>query len=177
MLRLDITPYKSGVYREELHPAPDDLEFDFDVFDDIHGVSDVHIDAVLQAHRDRILVHLDVEADVELTCDRTLDRYDEPVEGSYSVLFGPPSLVGTDSDEYDEVRPLEPGDLEIDLTDVVRDTILLSVPQRKIAPGAESADIQMEFGVPDEPDDEVEEPVDPRWSKLKQLKSEGEDDE
>jgi uncharacterized protein len=170
MLHLDITPFKSGVHQVELAPDASDLEFDLQPFDDIHDISDVAVDITIQAHRDRLLLHLSIEAEAELTCDRTLERFTETVHGQYSVLYGPEQLVGTETDDYDEVRPLQRGDREIDITDVVRDTIMISIPQRKVAPGAEDRDITTAFGEPDNPED-VEEPVDPRWSELQKLKS------
>lgn len=173
MLRLDITPFKSGVHQVELDPDPADLEFDLEPFDDVHDVSDIYVDITIQAHRDRLLLHIDVEAEAELTCSRTLKTFEETVFGQYSVLFGPEELVGTETDDYDEVRPLSRGDREVDITDVVRDTIMIAIPQRKVAPGAEDEDIDMEFGAPDDPD-EAEEPVDPRWSELQKLKSDDE---
>jgi uncharacterized protein len=173
MLRLDITPFKSGVHQVELDPDPEDLEFDLEPFDDVHDISDIYVDITIQAHRDRLLLHIDVEAEAELTCSRTLKTFEETVFGQYSVLFGPEELVGTETDDYDEVRPLSRGDREVDITDVVRDTIMIAIPQRKVAPGAEEEDIAMEFGAPDDPD-EVEEPVDPRWSELQKLKSDDE---
>jgi len=71
------------------------------------------------------------------------------------------------------VRPLDPSDRELDLTDLVRDTILLSLPQRRVAPGAEDEPINREFGTADE---DEETPVDPRWSKLEELKDDPESD-
>lgn len=164
MLTVDITPFKSGIHHVELDPSADDVNLDPTSF------GDVHVEAELHCRRDRILVHLHASATAELTCDRTLRRYDQPLEGSYSVLFGPPSLQGQEGEEFDEVRPLSPTDREIDLTDVVRDTLLLAIPQRTVAPGADEEDIDMEFGAPADGEDEAEDDVDPRWSKLKELK-------
>jgi len=175
MLHLDITPFKSGVHRVELHPDPADLDFDLEPFDTIHAVSNPHVEIVIHAHRDRLLLHIDTEATVEMTCDRTLERFTEDIHGQYSVLFGPPQLVGEETDDYDEVRPLERGDRDVDITDIVRDTVMTAIPHRKVAPGAEEEDITVQFGAPGDPED-VEEPVDPRWSKLKELRSSGGDD-
>lgn len=163
MLTVDITPFSSGIHHIELTPSADDVGLDPATFDDIH------VDAVLQCHRDRILVKMQATATAELTCDRTLRPYDQPLDGSYNVLFGPPSMVGQDGEEFEEVRPLDPADREIDLTDVVRDTLLLAIPQRCIAPGAEEEAIDREFG-PDDPPEGEEEPIDPRWSELQKLK-------
>jgi len=164
MLTVDITPFSSGVHHIELDPSADDVGLDPSTFEDIH------VEAALHCRRDRILVHLHATATAELTCDRTLQLYDQPLEGNYSVLFGPERLVGQESDQFDEVRPLSRNDREIDLTDVVRDTLLLAIPQRCIAPDAEEKEIDMQFGAPDEKDTSADD-IDPRWSKLKELKN------
>lgn len=165
MLTVDITSFKSGIHHVELDATADDVELDPDRF------ADVHVDARLTCHRDRILFEMTASAQVELTCDRTLKPFEQRVEGEYSLLFGPPSMVGQEGQAYEEVRPLNPNDREIDVTDVVRDTILLSIPQRCIAPGADDEDIDTTFGEPDDAGD-AEDAVDPRWSKLKELKEE-----
>ena len=162
MLTLDITSLSTGIHHLDLAPSADQVNLDPSTFDAIE------VEVVLQYHRDRILVQMDARATAELTCDRTLQAYDQSIEGHYDVLFGPPSMVGQEGEEFDEVRPLEPSDREIDLTDIVRDTLLLAIPQRQIAPGAEEEPITREFGATEEDSDER--PVDPRWSALKELK-------
>jgi uncharacterized protein len=161
MLTVDITSLSSGIHQLELTPSAEDAGLDPTTFEDIR------VEAELQCHRDRILVTLLATATAELTCDRTLQHYEQPLEGRYSVLFGPPSMVGQEGEAFDEVRPLDPSDREIDLTDVVRDTVLLALPQRQIAPGAEDEPIAREFGAPE---DEEETPADPRWSELRKLR-------
>ena len=37
----------------------------------------------------------------------------------------------------------------VDLTDAVRDTLLLALPARRVGPGAEDVEIQTVFGAPD----------------------------
>lgn len=165
MLQIDITPFKAGdSHRVELSPSPEALDLD-----DPDKFSDIHVNARLDVHRDRILVTAHVEGRATLTCDRTLQEYEQPLYGEYSVLFGPPEMVGEEGEAFEEVRPLDPADREIDLTGIVRDTLLLAIPQRKVAPGAEDQDIQTEFGAPDEADDE-DEPIDPRWDALRELR-------
>ena len=162
MLTVDITSLSDGIHHLDFSPSAEEAALDPTTFEEIH------VEAELQCHRDRILVKLWATATAELTCDRTLQPYDEDVEGHYSLLFGPPSMVGQEGEEFEEVRPFLPSDREIDLTDVVRDTLLLSLPQRQIAPGAEEEPIDQEFGTPDE---EEEEPIDPRWEELQKLKN------
>jgi len=164
MLTIDITSLSTGIHHLELEPPADQANLDPSTFEDIQ------VDVELQYHRDRILVKLHATATAELTCDRTLQPYEQEIEGDYNVLFGPPSMVGQEGEEFEEVRPLDPSDREIDITDVVRDTLLLSIPQRRIAPDAEDEAITREFGATEEETDE--EAIDPRWSDLKELKNE-----
>jgi uncharacterized protein len=161
MLTVDVSSLPTGIHHFEFDPSASEVELDPTSFEDIR------VEAELQYHRDRILVKLDARATAELTCDRTLQPYEQPVEGHYSLLFGPPEMVGQEGEEFEEVRPLTPSDQEIDLTDVVRDTLLLALPQRRVAPGAEEEPIDREFGAPE---DEEDEPVDPRWSELQKLR-------
>ena len=166
MLRIDITSFEAGeAYELELTPAPDEVDLDPDAF------SDLRAEVRLDVHRDRILVTLTARAQATLTCDRTLRTFQQPIQGSYCVLFGPPHMVGQDGDAFEEVRPLDASDREIDVADIVRDTLLLAVPQRKIAPGAEDEDIQMTFAPPGAEDEADEESIDPRWEKLRELRN------
>jgi len=164
MITIDVSSLSSGIHSVELHPDAEEADLDPTTFDDIQ------VEAELQCHRDRILVTMHASGTATLMCDRTLQPFEEQVDGTYSVLFGPPSMVGREGEAFDEVRPFDPADQEIDMTDVVRDTLLLALPQRRIAPGAEDEPIESEFGAPDE-EEEEDRPVDPRWSELEKLKN------
>jgi uncharacterized protein len=129
----------------------------------------VQLDAVLNYQPDHALVTFEARTVATLTCDRTLRRFEQPIDGGYAVLFAAPGR-GTpeQSEEHDELRELARGARFLDLIDAVRDTLLLAVPQRKVAPDAEDEDIDTVFGAPAASEDE---PVDPRWEKLRQLRS------
>lgn len=161
MIQVDIKSLKPGIHEFEWEPTAEELELDPDVF------RELHVDARLDFHPSRIFVTLDTSAVAQLTCDRTLVTFDQEVEGSHSVLFSSRDMLEEGAEEDDEIRELKTGDEEIDLTDLVRDTFILSVPARKIAPGAESADIQMAYGGPESGDSVV----DPRWEALRKLSS------
>lgn len=164
MVTVDIGTLSSGIHRVTLRPSAEEADLDPTTFDD------VEVDAELQCHRDRVLVKLQATATAHLTCDRTLRAYEQLVEGDYSVLFGPASMVGREGEEFEEVRPLDPSDRKIDLTEVIRDTLLLALPQRRVAPGAEEEPIDQEFGGSADDEQEEDRPVDPRWSELRKLK-------
>lgn len=157
MLSVRITSLKEGLHHVALHPEATVLDLDPSVFHDIH------IDARLDRRSDRILVMLAAEAVATLTCDRTLKPFEQPLEGTYDLLFAPPEIAEGDED----VRVLLPSDQEIDLTDAARDTLLLALPARCVAPGAEEEDIPVAFGAPSGEDAAI----DPRWEALRKLRS------
>ena len=139
-------------------PGADDVDF-----------GSVQVEAVLDYQPGRALVTFQARTTATLTCDRTLRRFEQPLEGGYAVLFSAPGRNAPDeSEDHDELRELKPGTRYLDLTDAVRDTLLLAVPQRKVAPGAEEEEIETVFGAPAAAE---EEPVDPRWEKLRQLRA------
>ncbi|MFP4227470.1 MAG: YceD family protein [Salinivenus sp.] len=170
MLTVDIASLSPGIHHVEFAPAPEEVDLDPSMF------SDLQVEVELQYHRDRILVKMQAAATATLTCDRTLKEYEQPVAGGYSLLFGPPEMVGQEGEAFEEVRPLTPSDTELDLTDVVRDTLVLALPQRRIAPEAEGEPVERVFGAPAE-EEESDDPVDPRWSELEKLREEDREDE
>lgn len=171
MVTVDIASLSPGIHHVEFAPSAEAAGLDPSTFDDIR------VEAELQYHRNRILVRLSAAATAELTCDRTLRPYEQSVEGRYSLLFGPESMVGKEGEEFEEVRPLDPHDNELDLTDVVRDTLLLALPQRRVAPDAPDEPVERQFGAPsdDERDDASPDPIDPRWDELRKLRGDGEE--
>lgn len=157
MLRIPITALKPGVHEFDLTPSAADLELDPDVFRDIH----VHV--TLDLHTNQILASLQAQAVSRLECDRTLEHYDQPVQGTFRVLFAAPDVSAALSGEADEaVRLLHPADQDIDLTVEARDTLLLALPSRRVSPGAEDLNIPTQFGGPADG-------VDPRWDALRDL--------
>ncbi len=165
MLQIKITPLKPGTHHFELEPTPEDLDLDPALFEN------VKVDAQLDLHSERILVRLKARADATLECDRTLVLFKHPLRGEHTVLFASPEIAEAAAEaKLEDIRVLHPGDQEIDITEAVRDTILLAIPVRKIAPGAEEQEIPTAFGEPS-----GDGAIDPRWEALKKLKAETEE--
>ncbi len=162
MLGLDIAHLKPGLHEQTLTPAPDDLGLDPEAFEDIS------VEVRLDHEEDRDLVAFTARATTTLECDRTLVPFQQAVEGSYAVLFVLPERLGSSTAEADDdLRPLPAPGAPLDLTDAVRDTLLLALPTRRVAPGAEDEDIPVQFGALTDADGD---PMDPRWEALKRLR-------
>lgn len=167
MVRIDIKALKPGLHEYDWDLEPESIDLDPEVF------SDLHVHAQMDLHPSRIFVTLEVKGVAQLVCDRTLVAFEQPIEGAYSILFAGAEFFEGKEGEEEDMKLLSQDDEEIDLTESVRDTFLLAIPQRRIAPGAESEDIPMQFGRPDSGD----EPVDPRWEALLALKTPGDSPE
>ncbi len=157
MLRINVAALKPGVHHLEVRPEAEALGLEPDVF------RDVEVEIRLDVQRERLLVRLTARAVATLECDRTLVLFDQPVEGDYMMLFAPPEMAAELEASGEDVRVLSPADPEIDLSDEVRDTLLLAIPVRKVAPGAEELELPMQFGFEGE--------TDPRWDALRKLRS------
>jgi uncharacterized protein len=161
MLLVEIHALPDGVHTQTLRPEPEALDLDPAMFHDV--VVEVRLDVAGR----RVLAQYEVRATATLECDRTLVEFDQPVSGSHAVLFAPPSqLPGGPSDD---AVPLPEEALALDLTEPVRDTLLLALPSKRIAPGAEALDLPTSFGA--SVDDEGQ-PTDPRWDALRRLRDE-----
>lgn len=165
MISIDIKSLKPGIYTYDWDPTADSLDLDPEVFDELH------VAVQLDFHPSRILAHLETTAEARLICDRTLVQFSQQVEGAHTILFSAEGLVEAGDESDDDVRELKSSDEEIDLTDLVRDTFVLSIPVRKIAPGAEEEEIPLAFGTPDA----GEGAIDPRWEALRKLSSQEQD--
>lgn len=166
MLGLDITPLQPGVHTFGLEPSPEDLDLDPETFEALR------VTIRLDLSEAQALVHLTAQATVTLECDRTLKHFTQPISGSHAVLFTEAHLV-TESDAEQDVLPLPDPGSPLDLTRPTRDTLLLALPVRRVAPGADEQDLPLVFGAVT---DEDGNPVDPRWEALRALRESPRDD-
>lgn len=158
ILKYDEIPFG----KSSRHLQPDPSEFDFDGL--IVNQIDLEID--FTKNERSTTVAFTVTSSAELTCDRSLDSFTKEIRGSYQVIF----KIGVDPhEEEDEAwKRLDTSSNKIDISQEVRDTILLSVPIKKLHPryfDEHGEEIPFEKSYPDEPR------TDPRWDKLKELKN------
>jgi uncharacterized protein len=169
MVKLAIQDLKEGVVTTETRePTAEELDLDPDKF------SDIELLITLQKSEDRLEVSFDASATARLQGDRTLRWYDEPLNDSFSVTFKPSKEISEADREDEGVREYSPFDKEIDITREVRDTLLLAVPLRQIAPGGEEEELELEYGTTDEEDGRSDIP---EWKqKLQQLRGDQEEE-
>jgi uncharacterized metal-binding protein YceD (DUF177 family) len=169
MVQLDIGEFKSGARSVSHDLVASDIALDSRDFERIHVAME------MDREGDRLQVKLEVSATAHLICDRTSEPFDLDVQGSHTVLFLPHDRVGqvaevSTADPSVEILGFEPSDPVLDVTTPVRDTLFLSIPTRRLAPGASTAEIPLSFGSPGETD------IDPRWEGLRVLRDQSSQD-
>lgn len=140
-------------------------------FEDL-TVKQADVNIHFQKTRYFIKSNFTVKAVAELICDRSLQKFDYQVSGSYEVLFKP-DVEAISESENSRVKPFNVNELTLSLDQEVRDTILLELPVKKLHPKYLDED-----GNPDDfetrkfgKDEDDEDRIDPRWEALKKLKN------
>lgn len=160
-LRVRIAPLADGLHEETLAPTAEALDLDAAVF------SGITVDLALDVRERRVRAVFTARATARLECDRTLEMYDEAVEGQHEVLFVGPDAPLAEAADDETIRVVAPDATHVDLADAVRDTLLLALPLRRISPAARDLPIPTAFGAPDDPDA----PADDRWDALRALRN------
>jgi uncharacterized metal-binding protein YceD (DUF177 family) len=151
------------------------LELDFDseqlqLMDYPHKNGHLKLDLKKTEHF--IKADFSVEVVLQLVCDRSLDTFDYPVNTAYSITFKA-EATEEKTDEHEAIRNIDYISNTINIEEDVRDSILLSIPIKKIHPrfldesGNPVDYVSDTFG--DVACDD-EERIDPRWEALKKLK-------
>lgn len=158
MLDIRIASLKSGLHTFTFEPSPEEIGLDPAEF---KGIS---VAVRLDLEPDQAYVTLTARAVASLVCDRTVVTFEQPVEGTHAILF---TAAEMGEEVTDEVQPLPPDTVSLDLTEAVRDTLLLALPSRRVAPGAEEAPLPTTFGALRDENGDV---IDPRWEALRKFK-------
>ncbi|MBC6365970.1 DUF177 domain-containing protein [Algoriphagus sp. AK58] len=128
-----------------------------------------------------------INGTVELTCDRSLEVFDHPLNISEKMIY----KYGSEEQEIDEnVYMITRDTPSINVAQLIYEFILLALPAKKIHPDyrnelddeedydTEGGYIYLDnesenevFTKDDGPKDEESKPIDPRWEKLLKLKN------
>lgn len=115
-----------------------------------------------------------IEGVVELTCDRSLDLYDQRISFENKMIF----KFGEEEKELSEdVMVILKDTQTINIADLLFEFIGLEIPMKKLHPRFQEDDQDLDGAMvysssqDDESDQQQEEDVDPRWAALKDLKN------
>jgi len=115
-----------------------------------------------------VTFHLDLE--VELTCDRSLEKFDYQIDETEGLIF----KYGDEEGELDENIIIIPHNSQrINLAQPIYEFISLAVPMKKLHPrfdGEDDIDELVYTSKKEEKKEIEEKATDPRWEALQKLK-------
>ncbi|NJM26534.1 MAG: DUF177 domain-containing protein [Bacteroidia bacterium] len=130
------------------------------------------VNVALNKHETFIEVDFGITGHATLTCDRSLDEFDHPIKVNRKVIF----KYGDETREItDDVMMIDRGTVSLDLSQYIYEFIGLALPMKKLHPRFSEDEngedeIMYSSSTQSEESTTPEEPVDPRWEKLKKLK-------
>jgi uncharacterized protein len=133
---------------------------------------DVGVEVTLTATASgQILVQGHARGVMHGECRRCLEPLEHDLHVPFEVVWSPPDLLGDPETVDDGVYPLEPGESEVDLGEVLREEVILTAPEFLVCRedclglcptcGSNRNDIDCNC---------TQEEHDPRWSALRALK-------
>lgn len=165
-LTFRIQEIPDGKSERRISLDPEDLDFE--------GLELKQATVEVRFEKTRYFIDVDfnVEADLFLICDRSLDEFEYHVQGSYEVLFKP-EVEEVSVGKNSRVKQFDVRDLTLSIDQEVRDTVYLELPVKKLHPrylDEEGVPLEFETRSFGDSAEEEEDSVDPRWEALKKLK-------
>ncbi len=77
-----------------------------------------------------ISINGEVQTIADLECDRCLSLYQQDLKSLFKIILSQVDLSIMNSDE--NIIPISPNTSEVDITSPIRDTLILSVPMKKL---------------------------------------------
>jgi uncharacterized protein len=120
-----------------------------------------------------VLVRIRLEGSLALECRRCLEPVEVGVEEDLDLLFAP--MDETEEEEDESARPLPAGQSDLDLTEAIREEVILSLSTFALCmPDCKGFCPQCGVNLNDERCQCSVEGSDPRWDALRTLKEERE---
>ncbi|MDH5397296.1 MAG: DUF177 domain-containing protein [Cyclobacteriaceae bacterium] len=130
-------------------------------------VGEVNCNLVLEKSERMIRARFELKGQVELTCDRSLERFNHPIEAIRSMIF----KYGEQEEELDDNMMIIPEHLlKIDMGKYLFEYLVLELPMKKLHPRFEDEDAEEEKLVYSSDTNNDDKNIDPRWEALKKLK-------
>jgi len=128
---------------------------------------------LLDKHETFIEAEFTITGVAKLTCDRSLEPFDYPVERHHKVVF---KFGDTNEELSDEIIMIHRDSAVLELGNYLYEFIVLALPMKRLHPRFQAESYDNEEGKivytsedPNKPKDEEDE-IDPRWNILKKLK-------
>jgi len=142
--------------------------FDYDEFNE----ASVKVSIVLEKKSTMLELNFTHKGTVNVPCDVSGEEFDLAIKGKLKLLV---KFGDTFNDENEELLILPHGEFQINVAQYMYESIVLSVPLRRIHPGVKDGSLKeviekLESLAPKENKiNEQKDEIDPRWENLKKL--------
>ena len=142
--------------------------FDYDEFND----ASIKVNIVLEKKTTMLELDFKHKGTVNVPCDVSGEEFDLPIKGKLKLLV---KFGDAFNDENEELLILPHGEFQVNVAQYIYESIILSVPLRRIHPGVKDGSLsdvieKLESLAPKEGKaEEQKDDIDPRWENLKKL--------
>lgn len=124
------------------------------------------VDLTLDKHETFIEADFKIKGTARLTCDRSLDQFDYPIETAAKIVF----KYGDGTVELDDdIVQIDRETAQLEVGQYIFEFIGLAVPMKKLHPRFEENEQEEDELIYTSEPENKEEEIDPRWEKLKDL--------
>jgi len=138
--------------------------FQYDEFQN----SDLKAIVYLEKKDTMLNIEFVLEGKVTVACDVTNEPFDMDLKGKLPLIV---KFGDEFNNDNEELLILPHGSYELNVTQYLYEMIVLSVPTKKVHPGVIDGSLESEVLKRLEEYQEVKKEIDPRWAKLKELKT------
>jgi len=167
-MKIAIAKLEEGEHRYQFHFRREDVGLSAD-----YGYNyGIDLDVSLTKMGDEFLVRGRISTQADLVCDRCAEPYVADIQDEMMVLYTLSSkLIPEDEDkQYDEVHRIDPGLMEIDLSEDIRQTLIVALPLKRLcSPDCKGLCPRCGANLNFEKCTCEVETIDPRWEALKKL--------
>lgn len=142
--------------------------FDYDEFND----ASIKVSVVLEKKSTMLTLEIKHKGTVNVPCDVSGEEFDLDIKGKLNLIV---KFGDTYNDEHEELLILPHGEFQVNVAQYIYESIVLSVPLRRIHPGIKDGSLtdvieKLEALAPKENKGiEQNNDIDPRWENLKKL--------
>lgn len=156
--------------KEGKHQFEFQIDQSFFDFFDFHEFEKVDFDVNIDFNKKETILELDfvIDGTINVPCDITGEDFDLEVKGDFSLVVNFSEKFNNENEAL-LVLPYQSSHVEVQ--QYIYELIVLSVPQKRIKPGASRSNVKSTEELEEKVDNKqnTKEEGDPRWGQLKQL--------
>ncbi|MBO8130927.1 MAG: DUF177 domain-containing protein [Candidatus Marinimicrobia bacterium] len=128
----------------------------------------VSITLKIEKFKSQINIHGTLHTELDLVCDRCLEHFKYKIDPEFIVIFK--ISPNKKYDMADEIKIISPFENNLDITQDIKDSLLLSIPMKKLChPDCKGICPGCFVNLNYEECKCIESPIDPRWDVLSKL--------